>query len=119
MSITDNKYIFLLIVNIVFLFLGAVMDVSTIQLVFVPMILPLVKLMGIDLVHFGVCICFNMMIGLSTPPFGMLLFIVTGISRAKISDVIKEILPMVLLMIGELFLLVYVPQIVMFLPNHM
>lgn len=56
MSITDNKYIFLLIVNIVFLFLGAVMDVSTIQLVFVPMILPLVKLMGIDLVHFGVCI---------------------------------------------------------------
>ena len=119
MSITDNKYIFLLIVNIVFLFLGAVMDVSTIQLVFVPMILPLVKLMGIDLVHFGVCICFNMMIGLSTPPFGMLLFIVTGFSRAKISDVIKEILPMVLLMIGELFLLVYVPQIVMFLPNHM
>ena len=119
MSITDNKYIFLLIVNIVFLFLGCVMDVSTIQLVFVPMILPLVKLMGIDLVHFGVCICFNMMIGLSTPPFGMLLFIVTGISRAKISDVIKEILPMVLLMIGELFLLVYVPQIVMFLPNHM
>jgi len=119
MSMTDNKYIFLLIVNIVFLFLGAVMDVSTIQLVFVPMILPLVKLMGIDLVHFGVCICFNMMIGLSTPPFGMLLFIVTGISRAKISDVIREILPMVLLMIGELFLLVYVPQIVMFLPTHM
>lgn len=119
MSITDNKYIFLLIVNIVFLFLGAVMDVSTIQLVFVPMILPLVKLMGIDLVHFGVCICFNMMIGLSTPPFGMLLFIVTGIAKTKISDVIKEILPMVLLMIGELFLLVYVPQIVMFLPNHM
>lgn len=119
MSMTDNKYIFLLIVTIVFLFLGAVMDVSTIQLVFVPMILPLVKLMGIDLVHFGVCICFNMMIGLSTPPFGMLLFIVTGISRAKISDVIREILPMVLLMIGELFLLVYVPQIIMFLPTHM
>ena len=119
MSMTDNKYIFLLIVNIVFLFLGAVMDVSTIQLVFVPMILPLVKLMGIDLVHFGVCICFNMMIGLSTPPFGMLLFIVTGIAQTKISDVIREILPMVLLMIGELFLLVYVPQIIMFLPTHM
>ena len=49
----------------------------------------------------------------------MLLFIVTGISRAKISDVIREILPMVLLMIGELFLLVYVPQIIMFLPTHM
>ena len=62
MGVTDNKYIFLLVVNIVFLFLGCIMDVSTIQLVFVPMILPLVKLMGIDLVHFGVVICFNMMI---------------------------------------------------------
>ncbi|MGI6055937.1 MAG: TRAP transporter large permease [Bilifractor sp.] len=118
LSVTDNKYLFLLVVNIVFLFLGCIMDVSTIQLVFVPMILPLVRAMGVDLVHFGVIICFNMMIGLSTPPFGMLLFIVTGIGKCKISGVIKEILPMVLLMIGELFLLTYVPQIVMFLPNH-
>ena len=69
---------FLFIVNIVFLLLGCVLDVSTIQLVFVPMVLPLVQAMGIDLVHFGVVICSNMMIGLSTPPFGMLLFIVSG-----------------------------------------
>ena len=62
MGITDNKYIFLFIVNIVFLLLGCVLDVSTIQLVFVPMVLPLVQAMGIDLVHFGVVICLNMMI---------------------------------------------------------
>ena len=118
LGITDNKYIFLLVVNIVFLLLGCIMDVSTIQLVFVPMILPLVKLMGIDLVHFGVIICFNMMIGLSTPPFGMLLFIVAGIGKCKMAGVIREIIPMVTIMIGLLLVLTYVPQIVMFIPNH-
>ena len=118
LGITDNKYIFLLVVNIVFLLLGCIMDVSTIQLVFVPMILPLVKLMGIDLVHFGVIICFNMMIGLSTPPFGMLLFIVAGIGKCKMAGVIREIIPMVAIMIGLLIVLTYVPQIVMFIPNH-
>ena len=118
-GICPNKYIFLLVVNIVFLLLGCVLDVSTIQLVFVPMVLPLVKAFGIDLVHFGVVICLNMMIGLSTPPFGMLLFIVSGLGKTKIAGVIKEILPMVIIMIALLFLCTYVPSIVMFLPNLM
>lgn len=118
LSVTDNKYIFLFVVNIVFLFLGCIMDVSTIQLVFVPMILPLVRAFNIDLVHFGVIICFNMMIGLSTPPFGMLLFIVSGIGKCRIGGVIREILPMVVIMISLLFLLTYCPQLVMFLPNY-
>ena len=118
MGITDNKYIFLFIVNIVFLLLGCVLDVSTIQLVFVPMVLPLVQAMGIDLVHFGVVICLNMMIGLSTSPFGMLLFIVSGLGKTKIKGVIREILPMVLIMIGLLFLVTYVPDIIMFIPNN-
>lgn len=118
MGITDNKYIFLLVVNIVFLLLGCVLDVSTIQLVFVPMVLPLVKAFGIDLVHFGVVICLNMMIGLSTPPFGMLLFIVSGLGKTRISGVIREIIPMVVIMIGLLFLCTYVPDIIMFIPNN-
>ena len=118
-GICPNKYIFLLVVNIVFLLLGCVLDVSTIQLVFVPMVLPLVKAFGIDLVHFGVVICLNMMIGLSTPPFGMLLFIVSGLGKTKIAGVIKEILPMVIIMIALLFLCTYCEPIVMFLPNLM
>lgn len=117
-GLTDNKYIFLLVVNIVFLLLGCVLDVSTIQLVFVPMVLPLVNAFGIDLVHFGVVICLNMMIGLSTPPFGMLLFIVSGLGKTKIQGVIREIIPMVLIMIGLLFLVTYVPDIIMYIPNH-
>lgn len=118
LGLTDNKYIFLLIVNIVFLLLGCVLDVSTIQLVFVPMVLPLVKAMGIDLVHFGVVICMNMMIGLSTPPFGMVLFIVTSVGKTKISGVIKEVAPMVAVMILLLFLCTYIPDIIMFIPNN-
>ena len=118
-GLTDNKYLFLLVINVVFLFLGCVMDVSTIQYVFVPMVLPLVKMFNIDLVHFGVVICLNMMIGLSTPPFGMVLFIVTGIGKTEMAKVIKEILPMVAIMILLLFLCTYIPQIVMFIPNTM
>jgi tripartite ATP-independent transporter DctM subunit len=118
-GICPNKYIFLLVVNIVFLLLGCVLDVSTIQLVFVPMVLPLVNAFNIDLVHFGVIICLNMMIGLSTPPFGMLLFIVSGLGKTKVAGVIREIIPMVAIMIALLFILTYVPDIVMFLPNHM
>lgn len=118
-GICPSKEIFLLVVNIVFLLLGCVLDVSCIQLVFVPMVLPLVNAFGIDLVHFGVIICLNMMIGLSTPPFGMLLFIVAGLGKTKIAGVIKEILPMVIIMIALLFICTYVPSIVMFLPNMM
>lgn len=118
MGITDNKYIFLLVVNIVFLLLGCVLDVSTIQLVFVPIVLPLVKAFGIDLVHFGVVICLNMMIGLSTPPFGMLLFIVSGLGKTKIVGVIREVVPMVVIMIILLFLCTYIPEIILFIPNH-
>ena len=119
LGMTENKYLFFFIVNIVFLLLGCVLDVSTIQLVFVPMVLPLVNAFGIDLVHFGVVICLNMMIGLSTPPFGMLLFIVTGLGKAKISGVIREIIPMVIVMIALLLLITYVPNIVMWAPNNL
>jgi len=119
MGLTENKYIFLFIVNIVFLLLGCVLDVSTIQLVFVPMVLPLVNAFGIDLVHFGVVICLNMMIGHSTPPFGMLLFIVSGLGKAKISGVIREILPMIAVMIALLFAITYIPNIVRWIPNNL
>lgn len=118
-GLTDNKVLFLLIINVIFLLLGCVMDVSTIQYVFVPMVLPLVKAFNMDLVHFGVVICLNMMIGLSTPPFGMVLFIVTGIGKTKMAAVIKEILPMVAIMILLLLACTYIPQIIMFLPNTM
>jgi len=117
LGITKNKYLLLLVVNILFLILGMFIDTMCITLVFIPMVLPLVEALGIDLVHFGVVIVLNMMIGLSTPPFGMLLFIVSGISGTPLKTVIKECLPMTFMLIIVLFLITYIPDIVLFIPN--
>ena len=117
LGITTNKYLLLLIINILFIILGMFIDTSTITLVFIPMVLPLIRELGIDLVHFGVVIVLNMMIGLSTPPMGMLLFIVSGISGTPLKTVIKEALPMIIVLISVLFLITYIPQIVLFIPN--
>ena len=117
LGVTQNKYVLLLIVNLLFLMFGMFIDTMTITLVFIPMVLPLIEALGIDLVHFGVVVVLNMMIGLSTPPFGMLLFIVSGISGTPLKMVIKDSLPMTFVLIIVLFLITYIPDIVLFLPN--
>jgi tripartite ATP-independent transporter DctM subunit len=119
LSITDNKYVMLFVINIVFLVLGCVMDTSTITLVFIPIVLPVIKALGIDLVHFGVVVVLNMMIGLSTPPFGMLLFVVCGLTGADLKQVIKEMIPFIILFIGVLFLITFIPDLVLWIPKSM
>ena len=114
---TDNKYIFLLIVNIAILILGMFIDTSVIQVVFIPILLPIAKAFNIDLVHFGLVVIFNMMIGLSTPPFGMLLFITSGISGTPLKDVIKEIMGPLITMLIVLLVITYFPEVVLFLPK--
>lgn len=116
-GLTDNKYIFLLIVNIAILILGMFIDTSVIQVVFIPILLPIAKAFGIDLVHFGLVVIFNMMIGLSTPPFGMLLFITSGISGTPLKDVIKEIWAPLVTMLLVLAVITYIPEVVLFLPK--
>ena len=118
LNVTQNKYLLLLLINITFIILGMFVDTMTIILVFIPIVLPLVKALGIDLVHFGVVITLNMMIGLSTPPFGMLLFVVSGISGTSLKVVIKSIAPMLLVLFGVLFLITYVPPLVTFIPKY-
>jgi tripartite ATP-independent transporter DctM subunit len=117
LNITTNKYTFLFIVNVLFLVLGMFMDTMAIMLVFIPMVLPIVNQLGIDLVHFGVVIVLNMMIGLLTPPYGVLLFIVSGISKTPLKDIIVETLPMTCTLIVLLLLMTYVPEIVLFVPR--
>ena len=119
MTITMNKYFILFFFNILFLLLGMFLDTSTLQFVFLPMVIPIVSAVGIDLVHFGVVICLNMMIGLSTPPFGFLLFITAGISKTPLADIILEVLPMVGMLLVVLFLITFVPDIVLFIPRMM
>ena len=117
LGITDNKYVMRLIINLVFLALGMFIDTMAITLVFIPIVLPLINALGIDLVHFGVVIVINMMIGLTTPPFGMLLFITAGISKTPLKNIIREILPMICVEIAVLFLLTYIPDLVLFIPH--
>jgi tripartite ATP-independent transporter DctM subunit len=116
-SISENKYSFLFLTNLFILILGMFIDTSTIQLVFVPILIPVAKTMGIDLIHFGVVVTFNMMVGLCTPPFGMLLFITSGISGTPLKDIIREILPQIFVMILVLFIITYFPDTILFLPK--
>ena len=117
LGLTDNKYVFLLIINIVVLILGMFIDTSVIQVVFIPIVLPMAQAFGVDLVHFGLVLVFNMMIGLSTPPFGMLNFITAGVSGTPLKEVIKEIWAPLAAMLIVLVVITYVPDVVLFLPR--
>lgn len=117
LNVTNDKYVFLIIVNIIILILGMFIDTSTIQLVFVPIIIPMAKALGIDLIHFGLVVTLNMMIGLSTPPFGMLLFITSGISDTPLKDIMKEIKWPIIALLVVLLIITFVPETVLYLPR--
>jgi tripartite ATP-independent transporter DctM subunit len=110
---------FLLMVNVLFLVLGCFLDVSVLLLVFVPMLLPAVKALGIDLVHFGVLVVLNMMIGLVHPPFGMLLFVTKALTGIPIGEMMKEGWPFILMLLALLLAMTLFPQIVLWLPQTM
>ena len=118
-GIVHSPMMFLFIVNILFLILGCLVDVNVSQLVFVPLVIPLMNYFHIDPVHFGVMICLNMMIGLLTPPFGMLLFITAGIGKISLKDMIRETMPLVGAEIVALGIITYVPQTVLFMTRLM
>ena len=110
---------FLLLVNLMFLVLGCFLDVSVLLLVFVPMLLPAARLLGVDLVHFGVLVVLNMMIGLIHPPFGMLLFVTKALTGIAISEMMKEGWPFLVMLLLLLFAMTLFPQIVLWLPQTM
>jgi len=117
LSLTTSKPLILLIMNILFLILGMLMDTNAIMLIFLPIVLPVVKAVGIDLVHFGVVVTLNLMIGLLTPPFGVLLFLLSGLTKVPIEDILREVFPYMMVLIFVLFLITYWEGLVMFLPN--
>jgi C4-dicarboxylate transporter, DctM subunit len=108
---------FLLFANLVLLVLGCFLEGTTILLVIVPVMLPTAKALGIDPVHFGVVAVVNIMIGLVTPPYGLLLFMMTQITGVSLRDLVREVLPFLGVMIGALALITFVPELVLFLPR--
>ncbi len=110
---------FLLLTNLLFLVLGCFLDVSVLLLVFVPMLLPAARALGVDLVHFGVLVVLNMMIGLVHPPFGMLLFVTKALTGIPIGEMMREGWMFLLMLLALLLAMTLFPQIVLWLPQTM
>jgi tripartite ATP-independent transporter DctM subunit len=108
---------FLIAVNVILLLLGCILEGSTILLVIVPIFIPAANALGIDLVHFGVVVVFNIMVGLITPPYGLLLFIVSNIARAPLKDVVVQSLPFIFIMLVALAIITFVPETVLWFPR--
>lgn len=110
---------FLILVNIILLLLGCVLEGTAILLIIVPVFIPTAQALGIDLVHFGVVVVVNIMLGLVTPPYGLLLFIMANISGSPVRDIIRDALPFLFWMVVCLIFITFVPDSVLWLPRLM
>jgi C4-dicarboxylate transporter DctM subunit len=117
LSISDRPWVILLILNLFLLIWGMMMDSLPAILILVPILLPLAGKLGIDRIHFGVIVTFNLAIGLITPPYGAALFTGSIVSGLSIEKIVKEMLPFIAASICILLLVTYVPGIVMWLPR--
>lgn len=117
LSITDNRVLLLLLINVMLLFLGTIMDMAPIIFIVTPILLPVVTQLGMDTVHFGVMMIFNLAIGLCTPPVGSALFVGCAVGKSSIERVVRELLPMYGVMITVLLLVTFIPALSTFLPN--
>jgi len=108
---------FLIAVNVLLLLLGCILEGTTILLIIVPVLIPTAQAVGVDLVHFGVVAVVNIMIGLVTPPYGILLFVMSGITGVPLKDIVRDSLPFLLAMIAALALITLVPDTVLSLPR--
>jgi len=116
-ALTMNKFVMLFILNLVLLFFGAVMEAGVAMILLVPILVPVLKVVGIDPVHFGVLMTLNLMIGCATPPVGVSLFVVSHISDIRVEKLMRAILPFLVPPIVVLFLITYVPVLVTWIPN--
>jgi tripartite ATP-independent transporter DctM subunit len=118
MKLSLNKNLFLLFLNLVLLILGCFMASQPIIIMLTPIILPTTKILGIDPIHLGVVMVLNLMIGLLTPPVGLVLYIVSDIANISIQKLLKSLLPFLIALLAVLFLITFIPEIVLFLPKY-
>lgn len=117
LGISSNPAIILLVINIILLVLGMFMEPGAILTLMLPVLVPIAQAIGLDLVHFGVVMVLNLMIGQVTPPFGVCLFIISDLARVKLEVLYKSILPFIIPLIVTLLMCTYIPGIVTWLPN--
>jgi TRAP-type C4-dicarboxylate transport system permease large subunit len=119
LSITDNKWAFLLLANLLILFVGCFIDTIAAITILVPILLPIVLKLGIDPVQFGLIVTLNLMIGLMTPPLGMVLFVLARISKLSVERATMAILPWLIPLVVGLVAITYIPALTLWLPQQM
>ena len=112
-----SPLMFMLLVNILVLLLGCILDATVIILVIIPLFIPTCRELGIDLVHFGVLIVVNSMIGLITPPYGILLFVINAVTGIPLKEIISEIWAFLAILLAALLAMILIPDIVLWLPR--
>ncbi|BET41448.1 MULTISPECIES: TRAP transporter large permease [Atlantibacter] len=116
-SLSDNKYVILMYLNIMLLLVGTLMDMAPLILILTPVLLPVTNMLGINPVHFGMIMMVNLGIGLVTPPVGSVLFVASAVSKRKIEEVVRSMLPFYAMLLVVLALVTYVPAISLWLPG--
>ena len=114
-----NKWIFMIIVNLLFFVMGMFLEAVSIILITLPILLPILAHFDINLIHFAIIMTINMELGMITPPVGLNLFVVSGIAKEKLGEVVKGVIPFIILMIVFLALVVLIPQLSLWLPEQM
>jgi C4-dicarboxylate transporter DctM subunit len=115
--IGDHELVFLLLLNVVLLVLGMFLDATAIMIIVVPVLLPVFAALGLDPVHMGVVVVLNLMIGLVTPPFGVVMYVVCSLLKVTIVEFTREVWPFLLALLGVLLTITYIPALVLFLPE--
>ena len=116
-SLTENKLVFLLLVNVIYLVIGMFLDMGFAIIVLGPLLAPIAYTYGVDPIHFGLITCTNLTIGLATPPFGLVLFAACGVSKVSLSRISRAILPFIAAELVVLLLITYLPALTMYFPR--
>jgi len=116
-SLTDNKFAILLLINAVLLVVGMIMDTTPAILILSPILYPVAKEFGVSVIHFGLIMVANMAIGFITPPVGVNLFVASGMTKMKFTDLCKAIVPFIFVMIAALLVITYIPAVTEALPR--
>jgi C4-dicarboxylate transporter DctM subunit len=117
MNISDNPYVFLLLVNVFLLFVGMFMETNASIIILAPLLVPVAVTLGIDPVHFGIIMIVNLALGMCTPPLGINLFISASLAKINLLQITRGMLPFYFVLLLTLLMITYIPQISMFIPN--
>lgn len=117
LSLTDNKYVILLLINIILLLLGTVLEGLAVMVILAPMLVEITRTVGIDPIHFGVIVVLNITIGAVHPPVGTVMYTVCSITGCSVEDFTRELIPFLVALLGVLMFLTFVPAVVTFLPD--